>query len=76
VIDPSTGAQIAEVPEASAEDIGVAAGAAAAAQPAWAGMPLAERVDALGRLRSLILIAGQRDDLALLESIDTGNPLP
>lgn len=72
--DPSTGVAYTTVPHSDAAEVGAAVTAAQRAQPAWAALPLAERIAHLQRFRAALEDAGER--LALLESIDSGNPLP
>ena len=73
VIDPSTGTPFARVPAGGSAEIDAAVDAARAAAPAWASTPPAAR----GRvLRTLsVMISARRDELAMLESRDTGKPL-
>jgi betaine-aldehyde dehydrogenase len=72
-IDPSTGEPVAEVPEAGAADVARAVDAAAAAQPAWEAAALAERCEAVLRLAAAV--EARRDAFAMLDAIDSGNPL-
>lgn len=73
VVDPSTGRPYATAPDSSRADIAAAVDAAAAAQPAWARLTLLERAEALTAFRAALL-QGERE-LALLESVDSGNSL-
>lgn len=52
---PATGAPLAEVPASTPDDVAAAAGAARAAQPAWARTPLADRARVLLRFHDLVL---------------------
>lgn len=72
VLDPRTGERVAEVPEASAEQVDRAVAAADAAFPAWARTPPAERSAALLKLADLI----ERDAEAYadLEALNCGKP--
>ncbi len=72
--DPSTGEVIAEVPVASAVAVADAVEAAATAQPAWARTPVKQRAAALQDLAGAI--REHADDLALLDAVNSGNPLP
>jgi len=72
-IEPATGQVIARVPDSGPEDIDLAVAAASSAFPAWASTPVAERATLLERLA--VVIAGNADELAKLESADTGKPL-
>jgi aldehyde dehydrogenase (NAD+) len=72
-LDPHDGSVIATVAQAGEADVDLAVAAATAAFPAWA------RLQASGRGRLLLrladLIESQADELATLESIDTGHPV-
>lgn len=72
-INPATEELIGRVPEGSAADVEAAYEAAAAAQPAWTALDMAERADYLNRLGDAI--AARTQDLARLEAIDTGNTI-
>jgi acyl-CoA reductase-like NAD-dependent aldehyde dehydrogenase len=73
VSDPHDGSLITEIAEAREADVDRAVDAAAAARPGWSGTPAAERGRILLRLADLI----ERDaeELALLETRDTGHPI-
>jgi acyl-CoA reductase-like NAD-dependent aldehyde dehydrogenase len=73
VINPADGTVLAAVAEAGAEDIDRAVDAAQRAFPAWAARPAAER----GRLLTGLadVIDRHAEELARLESLDTGHPL-
>jgi acyl-CoA reductase-like NAD-dependent aldehyde dehydrogenase len=73
VHDPHDGTLLAEIAEAREADVDRAVAAASAAAPAWGDTPAAERGRILLRLADLI----ERDaeDLALLETRDTGHPI-
>jgi len=75
MLAPATGEPFARVPRCDAADVGravVAARRALESDP-WAGMPAVERGRILSRLGHLIL--EQAEELAALESRDTGKPL-
>jgi aminomuconate-semialdehyde/2-hydroxymuconate-6-semialdehyde dehydrogenase len=72
-VEPATGRVIGQVPASTAADIAAAVGAAQEAFPGWALTPAAERSRIL--LRIADLIDQRREELARLESIDTGKPL-
>ena len=72
-LDPSTGATLTSVPEASVEDVDRAVEAARRAQPAWAELGLAGRAACFARLDELLV--EHRERLALLDAVDGGNPL-
>jgi aldehyde dehydrogenase (NAD+) len=73
VINPADGTVLATVAEAGAEDIDRAVAAAQRAFPGWAARPAAER----GRLLTALAdaIESHADELARLESLDTGHPI-
>jgi len=72
-IEPATGQAIARVPASDADDVSAAVDAAQAAFPAWSETPAAERSRVMLRIADLI---DQRlEELARLESIDTGKPI-
>jgi betaine-aldehyde dehydrogenase len=73
VLDPSTGDVLAAVPEGSPHDIELAVDAARAAQPAWAALGLEGRTDCFARLGRLI--EDNLEELAMLDAIDSGNPV-
>jgi len=72
-INPSTEEAIAEVPDSDTADVNEAVSAAQAAFPAWSKTPAAERSNLLLKLASLI--EANLDELAELESRDSGKPL-
>jgi 5-carboxymethyl-2-hydroxymuconic-semialdehyde dehydrogenase len=64
---------ICTVPDSDERDIDEAAKAAKAAFPAWAAMPPKKRRDLLYRVAELI--EAHAEEIALLESLDTGQPI-
>lgn len=74
VTDPSTGMPYSTVPQTRTGDLGLAVDAAEEAQPAWARRPLAERIECLQAFAEQLRTRGEA--LSVLESIDSGNPLP
>ena len=72
-VNPATGQVLARLRVAGAAQIEVAVRAAQAAQPAWAALSGAER----GRVlrRAAALLRARNDELAELESRDTGKPI-
>ncbi|WP_104177531.1 aldehyde dehydrogenase family protein [Cryobacterium sp. Y50] len=72
-VNPNTGEDLAEVPEGGAEDVQRAVSAARAAQPAWDALGVAGRSKAFKRFAQLV--AEHREDLAMLDAIDCGNPV-
>lgn len=73
VVNPHDGSLITEVAAASHLDVDVAIAAARRAQPAWSRMAASERGRLLGRLADAI--EADRENLAGLESRDTGHPI-
>lgn len=73
VRNPHDGTLLAEVAEAKAEDVDRAVEAAGRAFPEWAATAAADRGRLLGRLADAI--EDHADELAELESTDTGHPL-
>src|SRR5690606_16832539 len=70
VYDPARGAPVAEVPLASAAEVGDALKVAREAADAWGSSTLSTRVAAMFRLRELL--DGHRADLAALVSREHG----
>lgn len=73
VYNPHDGSKITEVAEARAEDIDRAVEAAADAFPEWSSMAAMDRGRMLLRLADAI--EANAEELARLESIDTGHPI-
>ena len=73
-VDPSTGEPLAEFANAGEPDVDAAVRAAAAAAPAWAALTPIARSERIAELRSLV--AQSADELAAIDSIDGGLPLP
>ena len=73
IVDPATGETIAEVPEATADDVDVAVDGAASAFAEWSRSTVRERRDVLRRIADLV----RRDveHLAKLESTNAGKPI-
>ena len=72
-IDPSTGEVIGQTALCAADDVDDAVAAARAAQPSWARTKPELRADALEKLADAIM--ANIEELAVLESQDTGKPL-
>jgi betaine-aldehyde dehydrogenase len=72
-LNPHDNSAIADVAMAGAEDVDRAVAAAERAFPAWSRMAAADRGRILLRLADLI--ESNADELARLESLDTGHPL-
>lgn len=73
VIDPSTGRVVGEVPEASPADVAAAVAAAGAAQPAWQALGVDGRGECFRRFGELL--SERREELAMLDALDSGNPV-
>ena len=71
--NPATGEVLAEVAHASDEQVAEAVQAAKDAFPAWAAMPIAKRSKIIEKLGDLI--AENVEEIARLETADTGLPL-
>lgn len=67
---PFTGSPVAVLPTSTVTDVGLAVDAARAAQPSWAGRPLADRARPFLALHDLVL--DHRDELLDLVQIETG----
>ena len=72
-LDPHNGSVIASVAQAGPRDVDRAVAAASRAFPAWARLQASARGRLLLRLADLI--ETQADELARLESLDTGHPV-
>lgn len=72
-LNPATGERLAELPVAGAAQIDAAVETARRAQPAWAAMTGAERARILRRAAELL--RERNDELAALETSDTGKPI-
>jgi acyl-CoA reductase-like NAD-dependent aldehyde dehydrogenase len=73
VRNPHDGSLLAEVAEAGTADVDLAVSAARAAFPGWSATPAAERGRLLLRLADAI--EDNADELARLETLDTGHPI-
>ncbi len=72
-LNPATGEVLARVRIDGAAEIDAAVRRAASAQAGWAATPGAERARVLRR--AVALLRGRNDELALLETRDTGKPI-
>src|SRR5579862_7415883 len=72
VVNPRTGALIAEIPEASTEQVSIAVAAAERAFNAWSRTTPAERSGMLLKLADRI--ESEAEAFAALESLNTGKP--
>ena len=73
VHDPATGEQIATLPADDAASVAAKCAAARAAQPAWAGRPLAERKACVDRFRAGVV--RDLESLAVTMTRETGKPI-
>jgi betaine-aldehyde dehydrogenase len=72
-INPATGEEIARFPDASDADVDDAVRAARQALPAWRALSPTQRGE---RIRELAdRVAAHQDELAMLDTVDSGNPL-
>ena len=71
--NPANGATIAELQQDDAQSIAAKYRAARAAQPAWSGRPLQERIDMLRRFRDAL--TSDVDRLAPVLTSETGKPI-
>ncbi len=71
--NPATGALITTVPADDAASVAAKAAAARAAQPAWAAVPIADKVAMVQRFRAALL--AQIDSLAATMTAETGKPI-
>ncbi|MCB9781170.1 MAG: aldehyde dehydrogenase [Alphaproteobacteria bacterium] len=72
-LDPARNRVVATIPRSAAADVDAAVAAARAALPGWAATPVAERAAVLDRAATLI--EARLDDLARIESRDSGKPV-
>lgn len=73
VHDPSTGAVVREIADATPEDATAAIDAAALAFPVWAATPARQRAEVLRR--AFELLTERAEDFALLMTLEMGKPL-
>ena len=73
VFEPATGKQFAKVPHSGPQDIDKAVAAARAAQPSWGALTHSVRADWLDRIADSL--EAKYEDIAALESRDTGKPI-
>ena len=72
-LNPATGELLGHVPVAGATEVEAAVAAAREAQPRWAAMSGAERARILRRAAEIL--RARNDELATLETRDTGKPI-
>ncbi|MFE7589722.1 gamma-aminobutyraldehyde dehydrogenase [Kitasatospora sp. NPDC057512] len=73
VVNPADGSVVEQVALATAEDVDTAVAAARAALPDWSSATPGARSEALTRLAAVL--AGAADDLARVETAQTGKPV-
>ena len=71
--NPATGQLIATLPADDTASVAAKAAAARAAQPAWAAVPMAERLDTVRRFRAGLV--AELDTLAVTLTQETGKPV-
>ncbi len=72
-VNPATGETIAQIDQASADDVQAAVDAAKQGFAVWSRMTAMERSRIL--LKAVALLRERNDELAMLEVLDTGKPL-
>ena len=72
-LDPSTGQAVAEVPDSTRADVEAAIEAARRAQPDWQALGVDGRAACFGRFGQLL--QERREEMAMLDAIDSGNPV-
>ena len=72
-IAPATGTIFSTIPRSKAEDVNLAVDAALAAQNDWAALSRKERSEWLEKIADALEL--RREDIALMESKDTGKPI-
>jgi acyl-CoA reductase-like NAD-dependent aldehyde dehydrogenase len=73
IVNPATGAALAELPADDAASVAAKAARARAAQPAWAARPLAERKAIVARFRERV--AAELETLARTLTSEVGKPI-
>jgi acyl-CoA reductase-like NAD-dependent aldehyde dehydrogenase len=73
VLDPSTGRRLATIAEAGEVGVGRAVEAAERAFAAWRSTPARDRATLVSELAARV--AARAEDLARLDTLDTGNPI-
>src|SRR6201999_1751663 len=73
VVNPATGATLAEVPRGGSAEVDAAVQAARQAFPAWAATPVADRVAAVLRIRDGI--KARHEELAQSITAEMGSPI-
>ena len=73
IVNPATGAMIADIPEDGAFAVRKKYERARAAQPAWAATPIKKRVDAIRRFRDCV--TARHETLARTLTAEVGKPI-
>ena len=73
IINPATGQVIAQLPADTQTTVAAKAAAARAAQPAWAALPMAERLAVVQRFRAGVVT--ELETLAATLTAETGKPI-
>jgi len=73
VLEPASGHRFARVPLSTAEDVDAAVASAREAQPAWSSLSMSDRAGWLDQIADALEV--RYDDIASLESRDTGKPI-
>ena len=73
VLEPATGHRFARAPLSEESDVDDAVSAARQAQPVWGALSHSERADWLDRIADAL--EARYEDIAALESRDTGKPI-
>lgn len=71
-VDPSTAKPVATIHTSSSDSVNAAVASAAAAFPSWSATPPIERARVLHR--AVALLRQRNDELARVETVDTGKP--
>jgi acyl-CoA reductase-like NAD-dependent aldehyde dehydrogenase len=73
IVNPANGTLIRELPETPAPEVALACERARAAQPAWAALPIRDRIKALRRFKNRV--ASRKDELARTLTREMGKPI-
>ena len=73
ILNPSSGQPLAELPADDDASVAAKAAAARAAQPAWAALPMAERLAVVQRFRAAVV--AERETLARTLTQEVGKPI-
>jgi acyl-CoA reductase-like NAD-dependent aldehyde dehydrogenase len=73
ILNPATGATLADIPEATPQSIREKTGRAMSVQPHWANTPLEERLDVIRRFRALL--GEKQEKLAQTLTSEVGKPI-